>query len=101
MPPNPNAQSTPGVPRWRTGSWPLEKPLHTGRDLLGLGFVREVGDEAAVAIEQIDDRGMVHQVGPTILARHLLEIDAIGAGNVGDLLRRAGEADEGRSEILD
>jgi hypothetical protein len=31
---------------------------------------------------------MVHQVWPAILARHLLEVDAVGAGGVGDLLRR-------------
>src|SRR5512139_1082295 len=65
---------------------------HSGGDLLGLGLVREVGDEPAVAVEQVDDRGMVHQVGPAILARHLLEVDAVGTGGVGDLLRRAGEA---------
>ena len=61
----------------------------------------EVRDEPAVAVEQIDDRGVVHQVGRAILARDLLIVDAVGPRDVGDLLRRAGKADEGRPEILD
>ena len=61
--------------------------------------MREVGDEPAVAVEQIDDGRMVHQIGPAVLARDLLVVDAVGARHVGDLLGRAGKADEGRPEI--
>src|SRR4029450_13994350 len=63
---------------------------HSGGDLLGLDLVGEVGDEPPVAVEQVDDRGMVHQVGPAILAGHLLEVDAIGAGGGGGLGRGGG-----------
>jgi hypothetical protein len=60
-----------------------------------------MGNEAAIAVEQIDDRGMVHQVGRAVLAGHLLEVDAVGARRRRDLFGRPGQADEARAEIAD
>src|SRR5437899_1573626 len=61
----------------------------------------EMSNEPPVTIEQIDDRGMIHQVGRAILAGHLLKINAIGARGGRDLVRRASEANEGWAEIAD
>ena len=79
----------------------LKKSLDSRSNCLGLRLVREVRDEAAVAIEHIDDRGVIHQVRPAILARDLLVVDAVGARHLRDLVGRAGEADEGRAEVAE
>src|SRR5204862_4373899 len=78
-----------------------EEALDGGGDGFGLRLMREMGDEAPVPVEQIDDRGMVHQVRPAILAGDLLVVDPIGEGDLRNLLRRAGQADEGRAEVAD
>src|ERR1044072_3829173 len=61
---------------------------HSGGCLLGLGLVGEVGDEAPVAVEQVDDRGMVHQVRPAILVLPRFEVCCGGAGGDGGVLWR-------------
>src|SRR5476651_2534633 len=97
----PYAMGIGGFPTDRERPGRSEQLLHGRRDLLGLGFVREVRGEAAVPVEHVDDRGMVHQVGAALLARNLLVVDAVGARGGGDVGRRASEADEGRAEVGD
>src|SRR6266404_586370 len=61
----------------------------------------EVGHESAIAVEHVDDGGMVHQIRRTVFARHFLVVDAEGAGGGGDLLGRTAQAIEILSEIAD
>jgi hypothetical protein len=53
-----------------------QKPLQIRRRFVGRALQIERRDELAVAIHQIDQRGMVHRV-VAVLHRHLLGIDAV------------------------
>ncbi|GCC48798.1 hypothetical protein chiPu_0033032, partial [Chiloscyllium punctatum] len=74
-----------------------EIPFEIDRRLFGRPFQIERRDEMAVAVHQIDQRGVIHRV-VAILQRHLLGVDAIARQHLGDRCGIAGQALEVRIE---
>src|SRR3546814_18319739 len=60
----------------------------------------EMGQELTLAVHQIDDRAVVHQIVAGPLDRSLAVVDAIGLGRRGNLLARARQADHARVKAL-
>ena len=67
----------------------------------GVSLGPKLVTELALAIHQVDQQHVVHQVLVRRAAGDLLVVHAIGLGDLRDLLRRAGQADHARMEVGD